>query len=108
MALTFPADCDSPRRRTEYCYRAQELLRLVYNGMKLWWKEGLTQNQWDKFPQKVKNRYPYKPQLTDAEWKDFGNLFDRMEEKVTIGIVTQRRQLKESLQWSIDVGELVD
>ena len=35
--LRFPIDCDTPAKRTEYCYRAQELLRLRHNKE---WEDG--------------------------------------------------------------------
>jgi len=108
MPLTFPVDCDSPRRRTEYCYRAQELLRLVHNGMGRWYREGLTETQWGKFPQRVKNRYPYKPQLTEEDWRDFVSLFGRLNHKVAVKLLESRDQLKESIAWAIDVNEILE
>jgi len=108
MALRFPVDCDSPRRRTEYCYRAQELLRLIHNGMGRWYKVGLTQSQWDKFPQKVKNRYPYKPQLAKDQWDDFTRLFEEFENKIIAPLLANRELLKQSTNWTVDVDNIVE
>lgn len=107
MPLKFPLDCDSPRRRTEYCYRAIELLRLIHNGMGRWYREGLTQNQWNRFPQKLKNRYSYKTQLTEAEWYGFINLFDRFEGRVMAALLVNRELLANSTNWSINEDDLV-
>ena len=109
MPLTFPVDCDSPRRRTEYCYRAQELLRLIHNGMGRWLREGLTVQQWQRFPQRLKNRYPYKPQLSKAEWEDFEtNVFERIGSRITQVLLNNRQQLKESMTWGIDVTGILE
>lgn len=107
MAITFPINCDSPAEKTEWLYRAQELLRLLHNAFGRWRREGLTQAQYDKFPQKIKNIFPYKPQLTDAEWQSFKeNQFDPRQEKVVRAILTNRQLLKDSLQWDIKVEDI--
>lgn len=107
MALTFPIDCDTPAKRTEYCYRAQELLRRLHNGMGKWYKEGLTQTQWNKFPQKIKNRYPYAAQLSQADWGDFrNNVFEPIQHRIIEKLLTQRTLLSESITWSIDVEDI--
>jgi hypothetical protein len=54
-----------------WCERAEEKLLLVYNGIGKWHREGLTEVQWSKFPQRVKDLYPYKPQITKEEFDDF-------------------------------------
>jgi len=107
MALSYPSDCDTPRKRTEYCYRTQELLRLIYNGMRRWCRDGLAQNQWDRFPQKIKNRYPYKPQLTKDELLDFNNnVFEPISDKISNQIGVQRQLLFESTEWEINVEDI--
>ena len=107
MALTFPADCDTPAQRTEYCYRAQELLRLIHNGMGRWYREGLTHAQWDKFPRKIKNRYPYTPQLGHADWYDFTqNVFEPISGRITGNLLAQRALLFESTSWQINVEDI--
>jgi len=108
MPLVFPANCNSPRERTEYCYRAQELLRLVHNGMGKWYREGLTESQWDKFPNRLKNRYPYKAQLTKKDWDEFGDLFYKLSSKITEKLLENRELLKQSVAWTIDVDEIIE
>lgn len=107
MALTFPVDCDTPAKRTEYCYRAQELLRLIHNGMGRWYREGLTQAQWDKFPQRIKNRYLYTAQLSQADWYDFTqNVFEPISGRITGKLLAQRALLFESTSWQINVEDI--
>ena len=107
MALTWPADCITPAQRTEYCYRAQELLRLLHNGMGKWYREGLTHTQWNKFPQKIKNRYPYTAQLSQAHWNDFrNNVFEPIQGRIIDKLLAQRALLFESTSWSINVEDI--
>lgn len=107
MALTFPVDCDTPAKRTEYCYRAQELLRLLHNGMGKWHREGLTQTQWDKFPQKIKNRYPYTAQLSKETWRDFvHSVFEPIMSRITGKMLEQRALLSASTTWDIVVEDI--
>lgn len=107
MALVFPQDCDTPAKRTEYCYRAQELLRLLHNGMGRWYRAGLTQAQWNNFPQKIKNRYPYVSQLSQANWDDFTeNVFEPISQRTIAKLLEQRALLFESTAWTIDVEDI--
>ena len=105
--MRFPVDCDTPAQRMEYGYRAQELLRLLHNAMLYWSKVEVTEAQWQKLPQKIKNRYPYKPQLTKGEWNDFdNNVFNPLSLKISGAIGQQRIPLMQSTKWTIDVGEI--
>lgn len=107
MALTFPINCDTPAKRTEYCYRAQELLRRLHNGMRKWYKDGLTQAQWDKFPQKIRNRYPYVAQLSQGDWDDFRlNVFEPISMKIMYQLGIQQNLMFESQTWSIAVEDI--
>lgn len=107
MAITYPLDCDTPRKRTEYVYRAQELLRRVHNGFSKWFHEGLTEVQYNLFPLKVKNKYPYVPQISQEDWDRFKQEdFEPRSNKVCQAICVQRAYLKESVEWTIDVGDI--
>lgn len=107
MALNWPVDCDTPAKRTEYCYRAQELLRLIHNGMGKWRRDGLTEAQWNQLPQKIKTRYPYVAQLSEADWNDFTlNVFESISERIIEKLLQQRALLKESTAWIIAVEDI--
>lgn len=107
MALTWPVDCDTPAKRTEYCYRAQELLRRLHNVMGDWYREGVTETKWNKLPQRIKNRYPYKAQLSQAEWNDFlRNVFDPISHRIVTGIGKNRALLFQSTTWDIKVEDI--
>lgn len=78
MGVDYPVGCDTAGERQAWCDRAKEKLRLVHNGMDKWYRLGLTQVQYDLFPNKVKNRYAYKANLTEAEFRDFeGKVYHR-------------------------------
>jgi hypothetical protein len=105
--LKFPPDCDTPSKRTEYCYRAQELLRRLHNSIGKWYREGLAQSQWERFPQKIKNKYPYKPQLSQDDWDEFlENIFEPISTRISQGILDSRQLLFESTAWEINVEDI--
>ena len=107
MAVIFPANCKTPAQRTEYCYRAQELLRLLHNRMGEWHRDGLTQSQWNQFPQKIKDRYSYMPQLSDADWRDFIlNVFEPIEGRIVEKLLNNRQLLFQSTTWTINVEDI--
>jgi len=109
MPLTFPSDCDTPPKRTEFCYRAQELLRLVHNDMGKWHREGLSRQEWDRLPQRLRANYPYKAQLSREQWDDFvTNMFETAEAKLINILLENRQLLKESTAWRVDIEEILD
>ena len=105
--LEFPPDCDTPAKRTEYCYRAQELLRQLHNGMGQWYREGLTFAQWEKLPQRIKDRYPYKTKLSQAEWDEFtSNVFEPINTRIVERLLGNRELLFQSKTWEIHVEDI--
>ena len=71
MQVTFPAGCDNPGKRIAWCERAEEKVRIVHNKMGEWYEIGLTLTEYNQFPNKVKNKYPYAPQLSETDWQGF-------------------------------------
>lgn len=107
MALIYPVNCDSPRRKTELLYSSQELLRLLHNAFSKWLHEGLTKEQYSLFPDKIKTRYPYIAKLPKADWDKFQKEdFTPRSDKICQEICVQRAELKKSTAFSIDVGEI--
>ena len=104
MNINFPANCTTDASRMAWCYRAQEKLRLVHNGFGKWFREGLTENQYDKFPNKVKNRYPYTEQAIEADWEDFQeNVFKPISDVIITVMLIARGEAKESTYWNPDL-----
>ena len=107
MAIIFPGDCTTPTDRTEYCYRAQELLRKLHNVFGRWYREGITQNVWNQLPVGLRTTYPYKAQLTQIEWESFFNTtFEPKSNKITEKLLLYRQSLKDSVQWIIDIEDI--
>lgn len=105
--MQYPIDCDTPRRRTEFCYACQEKLRWLHNAMWYWLNTDVTQVQWGKLPLRIRNRYVYKPRLTRQEWEDYrDNIEQKIDERIVTGILQNRAWLKISNKWSIDIGEI--
>ena len=121
--LTYPADCDTPAERTEWLYAAQELLRHTHNLFSYWFHNKITQVQYDNPPLPdvpiplktavrriftyLKNKYPYKVQLTQEDWdKFYREDFKPRSNKICTQINVQRQQLKESIKWSPNVEDI--
>ncbi len=86
MTLKYPIDCITPAERTEYCYRAQELLRLERNTKLQDSKdEKITKEEW--------NAYLIKE-------------FESRQAKIVHAILENRTALKTSTRWAIDLKEI--
>lgn len=66
-------DIMSNPEKMQYLLRARELLRKLHNVMGDWFRDGITQAKYDKFPAKVRNRYSFTlgVKLTKVQWDDF-------------------------------------
>lgn len=106
--FSFPVNCTTPADRTEYAYRAQELLRLLHNVMGTWFREGISKAKWDKLPVRLQKRFPYKDRLSPNEWNGFlVNIFDPASGRIIAAILEARGSLKQSTRWEIDTEELI-
>ncbi len=86
MALTFPGDCTTPTDRTEYSYRAQELLRLDHNAKGQDYKDA---------------------KISESEWNTYKtDIFEPKQATIVEEILKQRALLKASTKWIIDIGTI--
>ena len=86
MAITFPQNCTTPAERTEYSYRAQELLRVDHNAKGKDYKDA---------------------KINETEWLDYKeNMFESKSDEITKIILEQRALLKKSTRWNIDIGNI--
>lgn len=123
MAITYPGNCNTPAKRTEWLYAAQELLRHIHSLFARWKKNTITQAQYDNPPLPnvpsalkpavhrtftyLKNKYPFKEQLTQEDWRQFKTEdFDLRQRQVIEAILTQRTLLKNSTAWDVKVEEI--
>lgn len=95
MGINFPGNCTTPREHMAWCERAFKLLLLVHNGMGEWRKTGISNTAWDKFPVGIKNNFPYKAQITKAEFKNFFVNYYKPKEEA---IHEARNEAKESFK----------
>lgn len=128
MAYQWPVDCDTPRKRLQFCLRFKEVLRRIYNGFGKWRREGLTTAQYDKlvaatahFIQKIENpsanietikdtvraQFPYTQQLLEADWLRFRNKVWKARSAIAEAMVVEQRTIvAQLLDWSEQVDEL--
>lgn len=102
----YPPNCDSSRRRTEFLYRAQEVLRLLHNIFSKWLHEGLTEEEYNLLPRGMRNEYSYVPKLSEANFAKFKDeVFAPKSDKICQEICVQRALLKSS-NWFVDLGDI--
>jgi len=107
--MKYPTSCDTPRRRMEYALRMQEKLRLLHNVFRDEESPGVHAEEVIRIPTKLKARYPYKPQLTLKEQKEFiTKIWRPIQRKVSTQIGLQKRELFRSSQWDPDLNGLVE
>lgn len=123
MAITYPSNCDTSAKKTEWLYAAQELLRHIHNLFSYWYHNEITQVQYDNPPLPnvsenlrpmirvaftyLKNKYPFKAQLTQTDWDRFlKEDFEPRSNKICSQIGIQRKILQNSTEWVIDVGKI--
>lgn len=73
MNIIYPANCDTTGKKMAFLERLKKKVILLHNGMGKWHGEGLTEIQYNKLPLKVKNIFPYKPQLSTSDYDKFKN-----------------------------------
>lgn len=84
--MKYPIDCITPAERTEFCYRAQELLRLRHNVMGKKYKDGkITKEQWERF---LKEK------------------FEPLSQKICKGITDNRALFFKSTKYLIDLEKI--
>lgn len=106
--MKYPTDCNTPRRKTEYLYKAQEELRLLHNIFSQWHhKGGLTIDQYNILPKAFREKYIYVPNLPGlALDKLIKEDFTPRSNRICQEICVQRAELKKSSEWHVDVGEI--
>lgn len=57
MAITFPADCTTDADKLEYCQRAEELMRQMFNVMGAWSRGPLSEATYQQLPAQLKAAY---------------------------------------------------
>lgn len=123
MAITYPSGCNTPAKKMEWLCAAQELLRYIQNLMGYWHRNSITQAQYDNPPLPnvptalkpairriftyLKNRYPYRPQLTREDWDRFyRENFQPWSDKITAQKGIQDAQLKVSTTWDVLIEDI--
>ena len=107
MVIIYPVDCITPQDHLGYLQRMKELIKRVHNGFNRWKNDGLTQTQYDKFPSKIKQRYPYVPKISEEDWRDFNqNVLEHINAEWVAKVTVARDECNNSTRWTIDIGEI--
>jgi len=125
----FPGNVNTPAKKLEFSYRAQELLRLLHNFFVDWRDTGKTQEEWDALPNKIKTKYPYVSQINKGMVSKFlqqdfyprSNTIceeilkhrssvlgqpDQDNEEANAAYSKAKKDMKNSKTYSIDVGDI--
>lgn len=103
MAITYPVGCDAVEKKAAYCRRALELVRLQYNLVGKWFREGISQKEYDGFGEDVKTRFSYKDRLTKNDWQKYREMHDVLQEKVVVAELAIRAELASLNTWDSNI-----
>jgi len=110
--IKFPVDCISATERTEYCYRAKEILRLEHNIVGAWYnpyKPEITREQYDSLSEMVRKVFPFKTKLTLADWRTYEDtIYMPMNAKMENDLLQARAELKASTRWDINLDNIIE
>ncbi len=105
--MKYPGNAKNAADKTEFCYRAQELLKDLHNEFVKWRDDGLTHGEWNRLPDKIKERFPEKFKISKLEWQQFHDEdFLPRSEAICNEITTNRAVLKQSTKFRVSIGEL--
>jgi hypothetical protein len=86
MAIKYPITCTTNTDKIEFCYIAQETLRLEHNAKGQDYKDG---------------------KLTEKEWKDYKDGdFRAKTHLISTEMLVQKEALKKSTKWAVDLKDL--
>lgn len=105
--MKFPQDCETLADKAEYLYAAQEKLRLIHNAFAHWYKKGLTQQQYDLLPEKIRDKYKYVEKLLFEDFKRFiSEDFEPRSMKVLNAIGDTKANLQKSTRYNIELEDI--
>ena len=108
--LKFDESCTTPEKKTGFAYRAQEVLQLEHNIIGKWFREGITQAEYDQLAQSKKDAFPYTTNhLSKKDCRKYQNEMHEPKSQIIIkGITDNRQLLKDSIAWDIDLDKLTE
>ena len=110
----YPEDCIAPRRKIEFLYKSQEVLRSVHNLFVNWRDNGLPEGTWAGLPQNIRESYPYRHKIDAQTWQLFHDEeFMPRSERIINEICVQRMAFKEdairdifNAKGEVNIGEI--
>lgn len=107
ILTNIPEDCDSPGKRTEYLYIAQEQLRILHNLFGKWLKKGLTIKEYNSIPDNIKSQFKYVEKISQGVFDKFVNSeFTLRSFAITKQLGVEKELLKKSSSWTVDPGKI--
>ncbi len=105
--VKYPSDCKADSDKMEYLYSVQEKLRLLHNAFARWYKEGLTQQQYNLLPEKIRDKYKYVEELLFEDFKRFiAEDFEPRNMKVLNAIGDTKANLQKSTRYNIELEDI--
>lgn len=106
MEITIPAKYDTPEKQWAYCKRAKRIfIEKVHNVVGKWYREGLSQAEYDALPLKIRNRMPYRPQITQVMW---AKASDELEKYLETRIEPPLYRFGKEVEYSTDYDSDID
>lgn len=96
--INYPSWVDTDEKKLKCLILYGELNERLCNAMGRWFKDGLTQVQYDKLPNRVKLEYPYETKLASTRWRDYEYNWDHGFDRVHIKIHKARQAIEQSFK----------
>lgn len=109
--MNFPPQIDTWAKKFRYACRAKKLTIEAHNLFIKWRDEGLSVDDWNNFPQVIKDKYPYQTQVDQTLYHQFWveDASPRID-RCTNAVADTRAKLQEGYEQSnefiIDVGDI--
>ena len=100
--MNYPADCVTISDKAEWLQIQMATLNKYNNIFARWFRVGgITQQQYDVQPAKLKDNFDYYAQLPFSEWKRFlTDFYEPRLDRLVIAIGEHRAELKDSTRWT--------
>jgi len=105
--MIYPSDCVTIADRAQWLRIQSRALRLYHNGFAKWFRDGITEAQYQNLPQNVRDNFAYEPKLSAVNWRRFLNeyYYPKLDRLATATSVVNR-DLDMSDRWTGEVSEL--
>ena len=107
MEVTVPVKYDTIEKKVAFLSRCKRVfIDQIHNQVGRWSKVGLSKEEYDQLPLKVREALPYQAQLTKEQWAKISDkLEDSLEVRIGAPLYRFKKELENSTQCDIDIDK---